>query len=83
MRLHLHEVAIGIVGDEFEEDYFPDPRTAFDGRDDALEFLRELTEQDFGADVAKWRAWFAACPQDLLALHYEEYFRKKRAERQG
>lgn len=72
-----HEIAIGILADEFADEDFPeprlDPRTSFGGREGALEFLRGLTEEDFGADVARWRAWFRDCPADLLALHYDEW----------
>ena len=27
------------------------------GKQDAYEMLKELTKQDFGYDVARWRAW--------------------------
>jgi hypothetical protein len=77
MQLHPHEVAIGILGDEFESGIFPDPNSAFDGKLGALEFLRILTEQDFGLDCVEWRKWFSSCPQDMLDLHYEEWRRKE------
>src|SRR6476469_6946117 len=77
MQLFHHEIAIGILGDEFEDGPFPDPRYAFDGREDALDFLRDLTEEDFGEDVARWRAWFLACSSEMLDLHYEEWRRKR------
>lgn len=73
MQLFPHEIAIGILGDEFEDGCFPDPRTAFEDRQDALDFLRELTEEDFGDDVHRWRAWFSACPREMLRLHYDEW----------
>jgi hypothetical protein len=77
MQLFPHEIAIGILGDEFEDGAFPGPRDAFDGREDALDFLRELTEEDLGEDVARWRAWFGACSREMLDLHYDEWRRKR------
>ena len=74
MRLRPHELAIGILGDEFESGIFPSPNDAFDGKDGAREFLRGLTEEDFGDDCAKWRCWFNACSQEMLDLHYDEWF---------
>lgn len=79
MNLLPHEVAIGILGDEFESGIFPDPRTAFDGKGEALSFLRNLTEEDFGHDCQKWRDWFRACPQEMLDLYYDEWLRKELA----
>ncbi len=76
MRLHPHEVAIGILDDEFETGIFPDPNSTFDGKAGALEFLRSLTEEDFGHDCVKWRQWFSSCPRDMLDLHYDEWYRK-------
>jgi hypothetical protein len=76
MRLLPHEVAIGILGDEFEEGLFPDPRTAFDGKEDALAFLRSLTEEDFGDDCERWRDWFRNCSSEMLRLHYDEHLPK-------
>lgn len=68
MRLLPHDVAIGILGDRFEEGLVPDPHTAFEGKEDALRFLRELTGEDFGLNVDKWDAWFRDCPDDLLEV---------------
>jgi hypothetical protein len=81
MRLFPHEVAIGILEDAFEEGTYPDPRTAFDGKEGALSFLRDLTGEDFGYDTAKWRDWFKRCSREMLDLHRDELARKDRARR--
>ena len=77
MRLRPHEVAIGILGDEFEPGIFPDPNDAFDGKAEGLAFLRSLIEEDFGDECAKWRSWFNACSWEMLELHYDEWYRKE------
>ena len=66
MLLFPHKVAIGILEDAFEDGIYPDPRNGFDGKAGALEFLRELTEEDFGQDPAKWREWFKQCSREML-----------------
>jgi hypothetical protein len=76
MRALPHEIAIGILGNEFEPGFFPDPNSVFDGKEGAREFLRNLTEEDFGDDCVKWRVWFQACSREMLDLHYEEWKRK-------
>jgi hypothetical protein len=74
MRLFPHQIAIGILGDEFEYpegvEPFPDPRSAFDGKADALRFLRDLTGEDFGEDVYRWRKWFRRCSEENLDACY-------------
>src|SRR5687767_13784202 len=79
MRLYPHEIALGILEDAFEDGIIPDPRTAFDGKPDALAFLRELTEEDFGEDIARWRDWFRRGSPAMLELDYEELGRKYEA----
>lgn len=79
MQLSPHEVAIGILANEFGEGYSPDPRTCFT-REEAIEFLRDLTGEEFGADAAQWKAWFASLPDEYRNLCYEEYGRKKTEE---
>jgi hypothetical protein len=83
MRLSPPEIAIRILEDAFEDGIYPDPRTAFDGKAGALEFLRDLTEEEFGSDTAKWRDWFSRCPRDMLDLHYDEMVRKAELRRSG
>ena len=71
MRLLPHEIAIGILGNEFiQRGQIPDPNTAFDGNEEALAFLKELTGEDFGEDAAMWKRWFAACDRELLEMCY-------------
>ena len=81
MRLHPHEIALGILEDAFEDGFYPDPRTAFDGKAGALEFLRDLTEEDFGEDTSRWRDWFQRCSREMLDLHYEEMARKAKVRK--
>ena len=85
MQLSPEEIAIRILGDAFDDDVGidPDPRTAFDGKAGALEFLRDLTEEDLGSDAGKWREWFARCPREMLDLHYDEMVRKVRLRRRS
>ena len=87
MRLHPHEIAIGILEDAFVykdgEEPYPDPRAAFDGKADALSFLRDLTEEDFGEDTARWREWFRECSREMLDLHYDEMVRKAKLRRRS
>jgi hypothetical protein len=87
MQLRPHEIAIAILEDAFvykdDEQPYPDPRTAFDGKADALAFLRDLTDVDFGYDTAKWREWFEQCSREMLTLHYDEMVRKARARRRS
>jgi hypothetical protein len=87
MQLRPHEIAIRILDDAFvyadDEQPCPDPRTAFDGKADALAFLCDLTEEDFGADAAGWRDWFEQCPREMLDLHYDEMVRKAKARRRA
>jgi hypothetical protein len=56
-------------------------RTAFDGKAGALEFLRDLTEEDFGEDTARWRDWFKRCSREMLDLDYDEMVRKAKARK--
>lgn len=77
MRLLPYEIAIGILGDEFEPGIFPDSDSAFDGKAGALEYLQNLTEEDFGYDCAKWRNWFDKCPRDLFELCHDNWYRKE------
>ena len=81
MRLHPHEIAIGILEDAFDGGDYPDPRSAFDGKAGALAFLRDLTEEDFGEDTSRWRDWFQRCSREMLDLHYEEMVRKAKARK--
>jgi hypothetical protein len=81
MRLLPHEIAILILEDAFEDGIYPDPRTAFEGKEDALSFLRDLTEEDFGYDTAGWRDWFKRCTREMLDLHWDELLRKHKARR--
>jgi hypothetical protein len=81
MRLHPHEIAIRILEDAFEDGIYPDPRTAFDGKAGALEFLRDLTQEDFGEDAARWREWFRRCSREMLDLHYDGMVRKAKARK--
>lgn len=79
MQLFSHELAIGILADEFtDEGQFPDPRTAFNGKADARAFLVELTGEDFGENVQQWREWFAGCDKELLRLCYEALRKPRR-----
>ncbi len=46
-----------------DDTYEPDCME-FCTKDQALDGLRAMTGQDFGYDVAKWKAWFAEHPED-------------------
>ena len=76
MQLLPHEIAVGFLDQRWaatEETSFPDPRAAFRDVDDAHQFLKDLTGEDFGIVAADWESWFEACPKDLLDLLYEGY----------
>ena len=87
MHRSPHEIALGILEEAFVyedgEWPFPDPRTAFDGKEDAVSFLRELPEEDLGDDAAAWRGWFADTSPEMLRLHYDELAHKARARRRS
>ena len=71
MRLLPHEVALGILADEFDSETYPDPQAAFDGKAGAFRFLARLSGENFGMNVEKWKAWFAECDSELLQQCYE------------
>lgn len=76
MRAHPHEIAVGFFDGRWEVpngSYFPDPRGAFEDADDALQFLKDLTGEDFGKNAALWEEWFKNCPADWISFLYENY----------
>ena len=74
MRMHPHEIALGIVRGDFDDcdGYYPDPRDFFTP-DEAVAFLEDFTGESFGTDAEKWTQWFAECPADLLDDFYDAY----------
>jgi hypothetical protein len=70
MQLLPHEVAIGILADEFADGTFPDPGIAFSGKAEARRFLCELTGTDLGEDAEGWKAWFAGCDGEFIGRSY-------------
>jgi hypothetical protein len=75
MRALPFELAIMTLAGEFDHQF--DPQTVLDEKQEALRYLRGFTEEDFGYDCEKWRAWFRNCSPEMYHLHNEEQVRKE------